>query len=168
MSSLKILKSYPLSENDIKSVEKTNIFKLDDIVKLNHIDECLDRLGRCIFLIQNINENTGHWSSLIVYDNICEIYEGYGLNKNQLIKLDKDMYKLFILIKNSGYKLILNNHKRQELSPYINTCGRYALIRIMLYQKNLKQFNNFLSILETKNYNIDDLISILTFLFLGK
>lgn len=163
------IEKYPLSDKDIKNIENTNIFKLSDIVNMDHIDECFDRLGRCIVLIQNIDYNTGHWASILKYNNCIELYEGYGLKKNELVKMDDNIINLFNLISKCGYKLITNNKKRQKKKDNINTCGRYALVRNLTYYKTLDEFNKFLDdITKNKKIDFDKFISVLTFLIMKK
>ena len=163
------IKSYPLSNFDIEEVEKTKVKSLDEIKQLDHLDQLLDRKGRGIILLQNISDNEGHWASILRYPKkpIVELYEGYGLKKEGLIDLDPDINHLFDLIEKSGYKLILNNKKYQSKSNNINTCGRYALLRILAHKLNLNEFNNMINKI-SKNMKVDDIISIISYLILGK
>jgi hypothetical protein len=174
------LKSYALSNFDIKEVLPTNILTYPHLKDVKHIDEILDHEGRAILLYLTDNESTGHWISLIKRDGNIEIYDPYGFSPDKMGKslgvgsgnlkrFGQDRPLLTSLIKNSGYGLKYNKKQVQPISRDIATCGRHALMRLLASHLSLEEYNRRLSkISKESGVSIDDIATALTSELLGK
>lgn len=177
---LKDLKSYALSNFDIKEVLPTNIFTYPHLADVKHIDEVLDHEGRAIMLFLTDNENTGHWISLIKRDGNIEIYDPYGfapdtqgknlgVSAGNMRKMGQDQPLLTDLIKSSGYGIRYNKKRVQPISPDIATCGRHSLMRLLAAHLPLDEYNRRLQkISKDAGVSIDDIATALTAELLGK
>jgi hypothetical protein len=177
---LKDLKSYALSNFDIKEVMPTNIFTYPHLQDVKHIDEVLDHDGRAIVLYLTDNEQTGHWVSLIKRDGNIEIFDPYGFapdtqGKNlgvgagNLKRFGQDRPLLTNLIKASGYGIKYNSKRVQPFTPSIATCGRHALMRLLASHLPLDEYNKrLMKISKDAGVSPDDIATVLTAELLGK
>ena len=171
---LNILKSYPLSEDDIQHNldENTNIFTYPELHNMSHIDEIFDRNGRAIMLFM-LGENFGHWIAITKHGNTIELYDPYGIPAdkqddelggtkkfNREMGQDMDLFKK--MVKDAGYKLVSNKKKVQDETRGINTCGRHSVVRLLFSHLNLKQYNEMMSKIKQSGKNLDEFVTVLT------
>ena len=169
------LKEYALSDKDIQGVLETptNIFTYPQLKNVRSIDEIFDPLGRAIMLYLTEAENVGHYISLIKRGNIIEFYDPYGhkadtqqkglgIPKNEDIRLNGGMPLLTDLAKKGGYTIKNNTSAIQEDAPDVNTCGRHAVLRTLMYDIPMDKYNRWLKRGESDKINTDDLIVGLT------
>ena len=175
------MKNYSLSDDDFDNILEpdTNIFTYPQLQNVRHIDEIFDRKGRAIMLYLTENENTGHWISLIKKGDIIEFYDPYGFKadtqqKNLEIPIQQDRELnggfplLTKLVNDAGYTLKSNKRKSQPFTDDINTCGRHAVFRTLLYDIPMEKYNKMLDSWENKDIKSDDLITLLTNQLLNK
>ena len=143
---------------------KKNIIKYSDIDDYSTIDKLLPgKKSYKIILIED-TYNSGHWVCLMRNGSTLEYFNSYGLKPSveldglpKLVnkQLDQDVKHLNILLNKalSKYDIIYNKVKFQKLENNVNTCGKWVLIRVMLFKKlsmDLYQFIQFIDEVKKK------------------
>lgn len=144
---------YPLTGADMLRIAdgKTNIIVYEDLEGVNSIDDILSPYDACIILYQT-SENFGHWITLLkTSENSLEFYDSYALSVDEELNLDNEFHKrihegkivphLSHLIQESGYNVKSNKVRLQQNLEDVNTCGRYAALRVRLRDFSMEKFN---------------------------
>ena len=127
--------SIDLSGNDIKTItnDGARVLSYHELVNYNSLDEVLGD-NEAMILLYETRENFGHWVTVFkVDDDTVEFFDPYGLQMDQTFKKD------------------------------INTCGRWASIRIKFRSISLRDFQTLFK--NNRHYNPDFWVSALTYLF---
>jgi hypothetical protein len=156
-----------LSGNDIKTItnDGARVLSYHELVNYSSLDEVLGE-NQAMILLYETRENFGHWVAVFkVDDDTVEFFDPYGLQMDQ--ELNYATYNnestLTNLVKASGYKLIVNKVRLQTFVKDINTCGRWASIRIKFRSISLRDFQTLFK--TNRHYNPDFWVSALTYLF---
>lgn len=169
-------KRYALSDADLQEALQpdTNILLYPQLNEMTHIDQCFDRLGRCIMLYPTESPMSGHWVSMIKRGNTIEYFDPYGLapeaprdwlgpEENQLYGSGQN--RLSQLFRESGYKVHYNCFPYQKMSASIATCGRWALARLICKDLGVQKFHQ---LVKHSKLNPDEFAVALTYRLLGK
>jgi hypothetical protein len=173
---------YALSNSDLNTILEpdTNVFLYPHLKSVSNIDEVLDDNGRAIMLYLTENDSTGHWIAIIKRGDTVEVYDPYGFATDTQHKhlggsvMDnarwgQDKKVLTRLIRASGYKLRDNREQQQKMSPDINTCGRWAVVRLLFSHLPVKEFNKMINSVEKKmGITGDEVVMAITSGVLGK
>jgi hypothetical protein len=175
------IREYALSNSDINEILEpdTKIIAYPEFAKMSHIDEAFDKLGRCIFLFLTESPTSGHWLTMIKRGNDIEYFDSYGdkpeaqrnwISEIQLEQLGEEEPYLFNLLKESGYRVYYNTVKYQTDRSDTNTCGRWAVARLITKDMDNKQFHNLVKqqMKERGLTKPDDWVAIFTYELLGK
>jgi hypothetical protein len=111
--------------------------------------------------------------------NAIEYFDSYGekpeaqrewLSEEQLEELGEETPYLMNLLKGSGYKVYWNTYAYQKDKDDINTCGRWAVARLITKDISNQQFYNLVrdQMKEKGLKNPDDWVALFTYDFLGK
>jgi hypothetical protein len=178
---IKQIKAYALSNDDIQNILEpdTKIFTYPDFGNMTTIDEAFDKLGRCIFLFLTTSPTSGHWLTMFRKGNTVEYFDSYGekpeaqrewLSQDELEALGEDTPYLMDLLKKSPYKVYWNTHAYQKDKNDINTCGRWAVARLITKDLSNQQFYNLVrdQMKEKGLTNPDDWVALFTYEMLGK
>lgn len=185
MSLIKALKnaeSQLLSDLDLKHIMRNEdilVVAYHDLENVNNLEELFN--GHNAFILTLESEyNSGHYVS-VVYNpnpmvNELSFNDSYGYTHDKLIKKGLDYYthkntgeyffnNLVLDFKQRyGCTYVQNTVKYQYESEKINTCGRWAAFRILLYFMPMNEYNKAISDL-MKHLRLvpDDFITLLTF-----
>ena len=181
---VEMLKGYALSNTDIDFIlnPDTKINIISQLDNVQHFDELLDNLGRCIMLYGTESQNVGHWVALIKHGNDIEFFDSYGNSPFKLskgLKLPKEhdkqinqggMKKLMQLIHNAGYNLKWNDIEFQDGDDFsVATCGRHAVFRLLMYKLSLKEYQQLLQQMKKQfKTDYDSIITGITYPILNK
>lgn len=141
------------------------IIKYSELQQYNNIEQLLNNNDYKIVLIEQ-KINSGHWTCILRYDKTIEWFNSYGLmpsidlnynGKEQNEMLGQGIKYLNILLNEATkrYNIIYNKEKLQELNNDISTCGRWCILRILMFKYfkfNLEQFLKFIDLMK-KKYN---------------
>jgi len=179
--SLDEIKAYALSNDDIQAILEpdTKIFSYPKFNQMSHIDEAFDRFGRCIFLFLTLSPTSGHWLCMFKRGNSIHYFDSYGekpdaqrewLSQEQLDVLDESVPRLTQLLRASGYKIFYSTYQYQSEKNDINSCGRWAVLRIMCKNESDIQFFKMVKegMRERKITKPDDYVALVTYELLGK
>lgn len=177
MDNIDELKAKPLSNYEIMNAlnNKVNMLTYDELVNYDDIDHVLGKYGVCVLLVET-KENNGHWICMFktISDNkkkepIVSFFDSYALPVddqlhfvNMKFREENNMlypYLSYLLYK-CPYPIEYNEHQFQKLSPQINTCGRWVILRLLLKHLSLKKFYKLFK--PSKKIDSDDLVTILT------
>lgn len=169
-----------LSSDDLINIispTDVNIIEYEELMNYNDIEELFNKSDNIIILYQT-KRNYGHWVTLLRYGNTCEYYDSYGEPPDHELFLSKETIRnmggemiphLSALLKDAGdrlkYKVIYNNIQVQKFHNDVNTCGRYAALRVKLNHINLNRFN---SLLLGQKYIPDIIVTYLTYLYINQ
>lgn len=141
-----------LSDKDILNMldRKCNLLTYTELANYNNLNDALGEYKTLVILYMTKN-NYGHWCCLFLRDdNILEFFDSYGIFIDDELEFIPDNYRivsnqsyphLTYLIYNSQYKNVeYNQYKLQKMTPEINTCGRWVVVRIMLKRLSLDEF----------------------------
>lgn len=175
----KEMKEY-MSDSDISHYLgknfKKDIIKYSEMEKYNTIDEMLPKNNTYKIILLEETYNSGHWVAILRYNNTIEYFNSYGLKPsveldgNSYLKnkqLNQDVKYLNILLnKELGKKnIIFNKIKFQKYDPNIATCGRWCVLRCLMFKKykmDLPQFIKFIDDLKNHfNLSSDQLVTLL-------
>lgn len=143
----------PLSGLDIRRISGiNNIIEYGDLSSYRNIDAVLGP-EEAIIILYETRRFFGHWVCLFKRDtHTLEFFDSLGLPMDSELKLISDYQRrqlnefiphLTHLIKKSRYKLIQNKYKLQEFIENVNTCGRWASVRIKQRDMNIDDFAKF-------------------------
>lgn len=156
----KTAESYPLTGEDINKLtnNKCNIWAYSQITDKS-LDEILGNNRSAIILLEYTGTSIGHWVALFEHQNgVIEYYNSLGF------PIDYQQDKQILTQKLYGYRVIQNKQQLQSKSSDINTCGRYAVLRLNYRNISLQDFNKLLT--QNKAYDADFWVSIATCNFL--
>lgn len=177
MDTIDTLKAKPLSNFEIMNAlnHKINMLTYEELLNYDNIDDVLGKYGACVLLVET-KDNNGHWVCMFKTTSddkkkepIISFFDSYALPiDDQLNFVDSDYRKennmmypyLSHLFYHSPYKIEYNEHQFQKLSPKINTCGRWCIMRLLLKHLPLKKFHKLFK--KGKNIDSDVLVTILT------
>ena len=141
--------SYSLSDKEIQyylnHLGGGNIIIYKDLLQQPNIDSIFKN-NICVLLYEN-KDNFGHWCTLLRYPKkkIIEFFDPYGMSVDcelryidpQYITFETRMPHLSKLISESSYRILVNKTQFQKYGPNINTCGKWVLLRIAAFKKNI-------------------------------
>ena len=177
-------KNIPMSDSDLKKYLKSNKIYLFENLEKKSISKLLPKKkDYIIILYETVNNNNGHWVTLLRYTNkgqdYIEFFDSYGMTPKELYEvnstkkndyLEQDENYLSIMIKdhlnqNKSCKFIYNKKQFQSQDPNVATCGRWCIWRILSLMKrdySLDQFQQIFSKIK-KEYprkSNDELVSL--------
>jgi hypothetical protein len=166
--SIKKIKAYPLSDDDIRKVlgNDIKIWNYPQLKNLNDINEMFDEKGRAILLYPNISPTSGHWTALLNKKDSIETFDPYGdppdteqkggMSKTRLEALDIERPDLTKLLRSSGKPVYYNTHQFQKESPSVATCGRHCCVRLLYAPYSLLRYK---TIIDKSKLTPDDFVS---------
>ena len=171
MSALDVIigdqESIDLSGSDIKEITNNGarVLSYHELVNYSTLDEVLGET-QAIILLYETKENFGHWVTVFkINDNTIEFFDPYGLQMDD--ELNYATYNnqptLTNLVNAAGYKVVSNSKKLQTFKHEVNTCGRWASLRIKFRDTPLREFQTMFG--NNKHYNADFWVSALTYLY---
>lgn len=146
--------SKSFSDGDIKSFFRNGLnfmFKYSDLQDMNTINDLFINAPFCVILIEE-HLNSGHWVSLMKYDNgTIEQFDSYSgridaelkyISNRQKTKLNEVGNRLTQLLDEYDGDVVYNHYRFQKLANGINTCGRWCVLRILMFLDgyNIDQF----------------------------
>lgn len=177
--------STPLSGSQIQKLLpfKIKIVKYTEIANYDDIDKLLEPFGCVVVLFETptIKGSSGHWVGLcrtVDDDNNPSInfFDSYGKpvddqkkfidKKFQQVIGQSENYLTWLLYQSKklyGDEVEYNEIPFQKMDPNINTCGRWVSLRLIMKDKSMNEFQNFMKYLKNsygKSY--DDIVVILT------
>lgn len=176
------IKEYAISDEDINKVLQpdTKIFPYPKFGEMETIDEAFDPLGRCVFLFLTKSETSGHWLMMFKRDaKTIEYFDSYGekpeaqrkwLPEEILEHLGQGEPYLMNLLRQSKYRVYYNTVEYQKDKDDINTCGRWALARLICKDlSNLEFYNLVRADMKKRGLTqMDDWVATFTYEMLGK
>ena len=120
---------------------KVNIIPYNELKNYNSIDEVLSPYGQAVILYLTDN-SYGHWTALIDQGSHIEFFDSYQskpdhefdhINKKERKSFNyKGVPYLSKLLQKSGRAIEYNQQPMQKLGDGVNTCGRHCVVRILL------------------------------------
>ena len=170
---IKEIEQKPLSDEDIhKVLPNARIIKYSDLSKVRDLNYLLPRQTDYIIVLFEESPNSGHWISILRYNNSFEFFDSYGLKPDnerkwltpQMLKLLNQQEPVITnLLDNSGKDWTYNNVKYQSSSDGINTCGDHVLHRIYQLINNnmtLIDYNKYMVMMKEKtNMTYDQIVA---------
>lgn len=159
-----------LTEDDIRRILKLNI-KILSYSQLNHADNIDTLLGpeKAVIILYEKSKNNGHWICLFLVDNLLVFFDPYGIGLDFEFKYENYNWRdeqnkghLTHIIKRSNYKFYENKVKYQQMSGYMNTCGRHVVVRLKFRHLKPEQYQR---IILNNKYSPDQLVTAFTILY---
>lgn len=165
----------PLSNDDILRITggKCNVIKYEELQNMLTLDDIFKPHKACVILYET-EHNYGHWVAMIKYPgdqkDKVEFFDAYGLKPDAELKMIPSYFRkasgqnqpiLSWLIDTSPYNCEYNEYDFQSMRKNVNTCGRWAALRVKWRDVSLDKFQNFFIQCEDK-YPSDMLVSALT------
>jgi hypothetical protein len=154
--------SKALSDDDLKNTKATNIVLYKDLKYIDDIDMLFNNDG-FILLYPGENDHSGHWTTVLRRGNIIEMFDSYGLMIDDQLKYSSLNYRPYLtelILRSKNISTVECNKMRlQSTKKDIATCGRWALIRLLMKHKNIAEFTDLF-----KNQKItpDEIVTYLT------
>lgn len=143
-----------ISSNDIFKVldGKCNIVLYKQLADVDNINKLFHPLNEdpiksknivpCIILYET-KDRSGHWCMIIkINKNTMEFFDPYGIDMDTQLRFIPENFRYFDtyyphlswLVANSKFNnIISNNYGLQEIRPGVNTCGRWVLLRALMW-----------------------------------
>jgi hypothetical protein len=161
------IESKALSFDDLKRMlrdneKDTQFYQYNELSRFQSIDDLFGQKNCAIILLSIEGPNApkvGHWITLLRTQGQIEHFDSYGLNPDQELALTHEQPFLSKLLKNMQQKLLTNTQKLQQFREAVNTCGRWAVSRVLLKKFNQKQYIN---IINTAHGTPDVVITLMT------
>lgn len=166
-------KKIALSDSEVLDLMngRANIVLYPDIYKYDTLDEMLGPDQAAIILFES-KPNFGHWVSIFRNDNDVTFFNSYSgypddtlkfIDKQFKMSTNQDKPYLSLLMLNSPYKLHYNEFKFQRHGGDINTCGRWAALRLIFRTLNCSEFHSLIvNLSKMLNIGFDNLATLLT------
>lgn len=176
MEGLGEVKSYPLSDADIRKIlgKDIKIMTYADLANLRNIRQAFDSKGRCILLYLTQSETSGHWVCMLNKGDHIEYFDPYGDAPNSALKTitpeerqeyGEEQPYLTDLMKASGMPVYYNTHPFQKDKADVNTCGRHSVMRCLYAPYSLEKYKKAM---DASGMSPDNFVSALTVQKLGK
>lgn len=154
--------------NDVNN----KVVKYADLSNYKTINELLPKLNDYRIILIESQENSGHWVCLLKYKiddkPIIEYFNSYGMKMgtdlnfisaimNRLLGQGKNDLDNLLDTAKDDVEIIYNKKRFQSNNQKVNTCGRWVLLRIIMfkhYGMNLYEFIKFIDELKQK-YNME-------------
>lgn len=169
-----------IGDNDIDDYsghdDRNKIITYNDLSKFNNIEQILPHNKSWIILLIETEQNSGHWTLLMRYNNTIEFFDSYALGVSEQLKFNSNSKNIMLgqgqkylnqLLNKSlnKYNIIYNKIKYQSMNPIISTCGRHCLVRLIMminYNLDLNKYNIFMNKLKKiSKYDFDEIVSII-------
>lgn len=122
----------------------------------NTIDDLFENKEAVIILIESKEGN--HFITLLNKKSYVEYFDSYGDGIDYMInKSGLEPYLTRLL---QTVKVVSNKKQLQKMDKKMNNCGRWAYIRIILREMNLKEFQNLFS--SSMNLSPDEIVCLMT------
>ena len=171
---IKKSENIPLSGTQLRDLTngKANIMRYEELMGYDNIEDVLAPHGAVILLYQTEDRDFGHYATLFKDENRKDVlifYDSLGIGLDEELKFSKYNQKnmdgkivkhLTNLIDNSKYRVDNNKVRLQRSVTDVNTCGRYAGLRVRLRHLTNRQFNSMLK--NNEHYNPDFWVSAIT------
>jgi hypothetical protein len=145
--------NYFLSGEDIKELlGDIKIVRFSELNDYSSLEELLQPNTCVVIFWETQSYNNGHWTALMRYDDYYEYFDSYGLSESEDFALvpkhmkkelkERDYLKTLF----TGNKVVQNTFDYQQWKDGVNTCGRWVVLRLYLFQRgyNLKQFHKII------------------------
>ena len=176
MEGLGEVKSYPLSDGDIRKIlgKDIKIMTYADLAGLRNIRQAFDSKGRCILLYLTQSDTSGHWVCMLNKGDHIEYFDPYGEAPNSALKTitpeerqeyGEEQPYLTDLMKASGMPVYYNTHPFQKDKADVNTCGRHSVMRCLYAPYSLEKYKKAM---DASGMSPDNFVSALTVQKLGK
>jgi len=128
---------YLVSNQDIYNKLKgypIKVLTYKQLKSYNNLETLIPHDKSAIFILIRTNEQSGHWTVLVRYNNTIYVFDSYGVgidgelshvSSNLKYELGEDKHYLSELIAKSHYNLKTNHFQYQSHDNQINTCGRW-------------------------------------------
>ena len=145
------------------------IINYRQLSKHNNIDDVLGS-GNAVIILYEWVLNSGHWVCLFKDGNVVEHFDSYGVKPDHELKWTPKEFKktyynkiphLVKLLWQSPYDIRYSHHQLQKESPNVSTCGRWAVLRLIL--KHLDE-DQFAKLFKNKSMSPDYLVTLMTML----
>lgn len=164
-----------INSDDLKSIlgQDLRIIKFQELKNYSSIYQLLPKTKDyvVIFFTDEIknNVNIGHWTCLMRYKNTFEFFDSYGLEEEDELKFISNKKRIeygeeidYLHNLLSKVKHTNNKYDYQKWDDKITTCGRWVILRIMLFKNGCitsAQFHNTImrTYLKMKFKNLDSL-----------
>lgn len=156
----------------IEDATNDKILKYSELSRYNTIYELLPEQRDYKIILTETSVNTGHWCTILRYNNIIEYFDSYGVRPDGELNfisagmrkmLGEDKHYLSKLIKtiHAPDKFVYNKKKLQVLKDGINTCGRWVILRIIMFKTGY-DLDSFLAFIDkyTINNNVPSDIAV--------
>ena len=133
----------PSPSSPLSSVHYYLFISFSSTYPYTHSPPISDSMGVFYYVIILVEsqENRGHWTACLRYnDGTIEQFDSYGG------KIDSEMKYISIVKKTQlgeennelgdilkGYKVVVSKYKFQKLNDNIDTCGKWTLLRILMF-----------------------------------
>jgi hypothetical protein len=176
MEGLGEVKSYPLSDGDIRKIlgKDIKIMTYADLANIRNIRQAFDSKGRCILLYLTQSDTSGHWVCMLNKGDHIEYFDPYGEAPNSALKTitpeerqeyGEEQPYLTDLMKASGMPVYYNTHPFQKDKADVNTCGRHSVMRCLYAPYSLEKYKK---VMDASGMTPDNFVSALTVQKLGK
>lgn len=163
-----------LSDSEIREyLPDAKIITFNELKKYSSIDELLPNEKDYVIILFEYEENSGHWTCFLKYDDTIEFFDPLG-NKDKTIlgwipfhvrKMlgeDEDYLAELLEKAKSKYKVVVNRMKVERNDA--STCGRHVVYRILSFlaeNEDLPEFQAQLVHLKKrfKNMNYDEIVT---------
>jgi hypothetical protein len=175
IASLKKAIKRPLSNEDIKSITKgkCKVMKYEELRNFMTLDSMF-KPYKAVVILYETEPSYGHWVAMLKEpgnrEGVVEFFDSYGMKPDSEIKFVPAYFRkisgqnkpiLTWLIESSPYRCEWNQHDFQSKKREVNSCGRWAAVRVAWRDVTLAQFQDFF-ISSDEKYPSDVIISALT------
>jgi hypothetical protein len=164
----------PLSDDDLRALlgTRVSVLRYPDLHSCRTILDALDDCGRAVVLFETVSETEGHWFTILVHPGPrIECFDSFGtppdgwrrwLSAEQLRRLHETGCPLSRLLRHAeahGVPVTYNTRAFQSKGPRVATCGRHAVMRLLLANWPLQQYARFI---DAAGPNPDDTVTRIT------
>ena len=141
-----------LSFADLRKMlgEKTHTTKFiqyDALSQFRDIAELFGSDNSVIILMSIKGPNApaaGHFIALLNKPNFIEHFDSYGFSIDQELNITHEQDLLGNMLRSSGKSIVQSKRKYQKMREYVNTCGRWCVVRVRHYNMSRSEFSSFI------------------------
>jgi len=153
MNTIQELEKVALSDKDLermlgKDRSRCKVVLYEYLKNYESLHDLLPNPKDCIIILLQIEKPgaspVGHWICLLNHGTHYEHFDSYGLDPDEELAITHEHTHLTDLIRNTKIRVESSSAKLQAKREAVNTCGRWAVIRVKHSELEKKEFVNMI------------------------
>jgi len=153
MNKIEEMEKIALSDKDLKRMlgkdsKRCKIMLYEQLKGYDNLEALMPNEYDAVIILLQIEApdapKVGHWIALLNHGTHFEHFDSYGLDPDEELALTHEHSHMTDLIKNTKRRVESSSAKLQSKREAMNTCGRWAVVRVKNPALEKKEFVNMI------------------------